>query len=99
MSNDFYKDLSDLCKIDPQAVTIAGLNTNLIGAQKNKYGGEATIGVDTNNEPAMMTRSKKGITEVWEKIRSEFSASWTWSNATKPIEDAGIKTHYWCRVD
>ena len=55
--------------------------------------------VDTNNEPAMMTRSKRGIEQVWEKIRSEFSASWTWSNAIKPIEDAGIKTHYWCRVD
>lgn len=33
MSKDFYKDLSDLCKIDPQAVTIAGINTNLIQAR------------------------------------------------------------------
>lgn len=55
MSNDFYKDLSDLCKIDPQAVTIAGLNTNLIGAQKNKYGGEVTIGVDTETIMRLIT--------------------------------------------
>lgn len=55
--------------------------------------------VDQNNEPAMMTRSVRGVAKCWEEIKANFSASWTWANATAPIEAAGIKTHYWCRVD
>ena len=47
MSKDFYKDLSDLWKIDPNAITIAGLNTNLIGVNMNNHGGNVTIGIDT----------------------------------------------------
>ena len=55
--------------------------------------------VDTNNEPAMMSRSKKGIEKCWEQIRSEFSSSWTWANITAIIESHGIKMHHWCRMD
>jgi|JI10StandDraft_1071094.scaffolds.fasta_scaffold1286739_1 hypothetical protein len=57
MSNDFYKDLSDLCKVDPQAVTIAGLNTNLIEAKMMKGRGEVTIGVDAGTIMKLVTDS------------------------------------------
>lgn len=55
--------------------------------------------VDTNNEPAMMTRSVRGVDKCWAEIKASFSASWTWANALAPIEAAGLKTHHWCRMD
>lgn len=55
--------------------------------------------VDTNNEPAMMSRSKKWIEKCWQEIQATFSSSWTWSVVQKIIETHGIKMHHWCRMD
>ena len=55
--------------------------------------------VDTNNEPAMMTRSKRGVDALWTRLSTEFSSSWTWSNVQAIVEASGVKTHHWCRMD
>lgn len=55
--------------------------------------------VDKNNEPAMMSRSKRGIEKCWDQIKTDFSSSWTWSTVDKIIEAHGIRMHHWCRMD
>ena len=55
--------------------------------------------VDTNNEPAMMTRSKRGVKDLWSRLSTEFSISWTWASVQKIVDESGIKTHHWCRMD
>ena len=55
--------------------------------------------VDTNNEPAMMTRSKRGVEALWQRLSTEFSSSWTWEAVQELIDASGVQTHYWCRVD
>lgn len=46
-----------------------------------------------------MTRSKRGVDALWTRLSTEFSRACTWATVQKIVDDAGVRTHYWCRVD
>lgn len=54
---------------------------------------------DQYNEPAMYTKSKRGLAKAWEAVKAQFNESTTMSGVLHILWDKNIKTHSWCMMD
>jgi hypothetical protein len=55
--------------------------------------------VDRNNEPCVMSRSKRGLEKAWLALVEKFNEETRLGSVSQLLQSQGIRTHYWCAVD
>lgn len=54
---------------------------------------------DHYNEPAMYTKTKRGLRNVWAALVLAWNENITMHDVIELCREYGIRTHYWCMVD
>ncbi len=54
---------------------------------------------DTFNEPAIYSKTKRGIRAAWDELTKTFTPETRLHDVVKTLEAKNIRTHYWCMVD
>jgi len=54
---------------------------------------------DHNNEPAMVTTTKRSIPKAWEYIKANWTEDLELWDIYEILKSFKIRTHYWCMMD
>ena len=54
---------------------------------------------DHFNDPAIYTKTKRGVPKAWGEFKVIFSPETSMHDLITFLQDRNIRTHYWCMVD
>ena len=54
---------------------------------------------DRFNDPAIYTKTKRGVPKAWVEFKKEFTEGKSMHDLITFLQERNIRTHYWCMVD